>query len=299
MKKIFAVLLAGTLALSLAACTGSSETSETSDTQSSAASSVAESSAEEESSKQASETSETSKENSAEESNDINKIVDNMKENAGEKSAAALDKIKSETLTFNAAITSKTKDEDGKEKTQNIVFQVVKNGEKASRYTVALGLMSIDILSNEDGVFYMNTSTKKAAKMTTGENSSLDSDSIMSSLTGMLGTDTDINTEDALDKIKNGETNTNSTYEGSAEEEYNGETLTAESYTVTGKNADGKETTAKLKAYFDGDDLKYLTVSGGETELSAEIKSFTNEIDESLLVVPENFEITETSTVSE
>ncbi len=297
MKKIFAVLLAGTLAVSLAACSGSNESSEA---DSSAASTVS-SSSETESSTESSakESSSETTEKSDEESGSLNDVVEKLQKSVGEKSSAALEKLKGDQLTLNVAIKATSNDEEtGKPQTQEIALQLIKNGENESRFTIGLGLMSIDILKNEEGTFMINNNTKKAAKMSSDQSSGMSTDSIMDSMSGMLGGDSGINTESAIDDLKNGDVSENIKFEGSAEEDYEGEKLTAETYTLIGKDTDGKDTTATLKVWFDGDDIKYITASSEDKSITAEFTKLTNEVDESLLVVPENYEITETSTVT-
>ena len=297
MKKIFAVLLAGTLAVSLAACSGSNESSEADSSAASTVSSSSETDSSTESS--AKESSSETTEKSDEESGSLNDVVEKLQKSVGEKSSAALEKLKGDQLTLNVAIKATSNDEEtGKPKTQEIALQLIKNGENESRFTIGLGLMSIDILKNEEGTFMINNNTKKAAKMSSDQSSGMSTDSIMGSMSGMLGGDSGINTESAIDDLKNGDVSENIKFEGSAEEDYEGEKLTAETYTLIGKDTDGKDTTATLKVWFDGDDIKYITASSEDKSITAEFTKLTNEVDESLLVVPENYEITETSTVT-
>lgn len=310
MKKLFAIALAAAMALSLAACTGAGETSKA---ESSSPASAVESSAEsstEESSKEESKTEESkdeSKDKSKTETSDsveeaktkLDEAVEKIKTVAGEKTKAALETVKSDTMTVGLELTTETKGEQESSSAlgnQTIGFRVIKDGEKASRITIAVGMMSMDILSNEDGTYYLNTATKKAAKINT-ENSG-DSSSILDSMTGMMGGIGSVDPETALEDISDNDISDYLQYKDTTEMEYNGSTYTSENYTVSGKDKDGKDLNSTMNVLFDGDEIKYILAESDAAKMSAVFTTFTTEIDDSQLVVPENYEITETSTAS-
>lgn len=304
MKKLFVITLAAALALSLAACTGGSETSsqtESSSPASAVESKTDESKAEESTDDSKTEDSKTETSDTVEEAaTELEKALDNMMTVAGEKTKSFLNDLKGETLTVNVEITSETKGEQESSASalgdQTIGLRIIKNKDISSRMTVAVGMMSIDILKNEDGTYYLNSATKKAAKIDT-DTSGADSSSIISSMTGMMGNMGSIDIETALDDVKNSDLTDILKYTDTTEMEYGGSTYTSENYTINGKNEDGTEVTSTMNILFDDSTVKYILLDSETAKMDVTFKEISTEIDDSQLVVPENYEITETSTV--
>ncbi len=306
MKKIFAILLASVMTLSLAACSvGSEESSQTPESSivSSSAAESSESTSEASKEKEESSKAESSEKTDSEATKEIEKALDEMKEKSGPKVQNLIDVLKSDELTMTLTMTRKMKETESEasKKTASdapTALRIVKSGEKSLRFTVAVGLMSLDVLTNEEGTYYLNSTSKKAAKIGT-DSSSMDSKTLMSSMTAMMGgTGSSIDIDQAMDDIKDQGSQSKMNYLGSSEESYEGQTLTVEKYEVNSKDTEGKDVKVEYKVWFDGDDVKYLTASAEEGEMTVTFNELSNTADASLLVVPDDYTITETSTVS-
>ena len=206
-----------------------------------------------------------------------------------------------------------------------ITVGITRNADNDYRLKLDLGLFSLDILNNKDGVYSVNRKTRSYFVITdkSKESSAENSESSKEKAEKAVDKINDV-TGGALegldiDSMLNDPPKTEWTFNGSSKESYKNEDYQCESYTVksdkslimdtssdSSKDKDKKDAdkdkdkgaTAQVKVYF-GDDnmMKLIHIEGETKKYDLIIKELTLEIDESELSIPAEYELNEESSM--
>lgn len=294
-KKVYALIFAAMLALSAAACnnnSGSSSSAPASDKASAVASTEesteastegnAESSAEASTESAAESKAEASTAASEEESKaEESSSAGDADSKIGPKTLAAFSAVSGDTFTFDLEMTSDgAAEESGMTAVQTANMKIVKKGD-VTRSITDVGITKIDVLVNSTGAYMLNSDSKIAYFAGNEESlvntSNMDFNSLAESL------------EDSSTK-----------YLGTGEEELEGKKYTYEAYSGTGSEGFGALTSSteeatEIKFYFEGNDLRYVTINSGAAKITAKVKELSATADESLLTLPSDYLIKDIS----
>lgn len=269
MKKIFAALLVGLMAVSISACSNNNSSSNSSAPAASSSTQQSSTVSETQQSSQASSESSAS-------SKDISKFVDVNK--LGKKTLDNfVNKLSGDkmTLTISGESEMSAASSESSATVSKVKMSIAKSNDNVYMNVSLSGSLSYDIttLTNEKGTYLMSSQTKTALFTPKSDTSEETSDTA-NTIGSMFGS-TD---------FKNIE------YKGDGTEEYQGKTYSFEEYTNNGSS---------LKMYFDGDKPEYI-VSKDSTgkEETVKIDELSSDADESLFTVPSDYKITEQSALS-
>ena len=312
MKKFTALMLTAFLALSISAC--SNDNGEASSVESTPAETVSDEESIEESVIEFDTDPDVQK--TIEEYIDIAKLGPKTKlmvqtfENKTMTVSAKMEEEKSEESSVETSETS-TSALDLSGLTSEISISITKNADKDYRMSFDLGIMSMDLLKNKDGMFSINSKTKSyqvlqtAEEVAKSESEAAESGSETSNalsgigdmaggLLGGIDTDSIIASKDKKEI----------TYEGDGNEKYDGTEYSYESYTVTEKSdnssdsekSESKDNVTKLKIYFDGNVAKIIRVESEGSVMLIKFDKISVDIDESELTLPSDYKKKEFST---
>ncbi len=172
-----------------------------------------------------------------------------------------------------------------------------KNAENAARVNIGIAGSNMDMLTNSDGIYFLNSNDKTAILTKVEQQSSnAESSTDMSEVISSYGL--------TKDTIKSA---------GEGEEKFGDNTYSYEAYTInydpsalsgiaglTGSiqlsSADESSKTQEpitLKLYFDGDSIKGCSIGNGENKVDINISKFETKADASLFTVPSDYTVTE------
>lgn len=297
-KRILSVLFTGMLILSVAACNnGNSKDNSSSST-----------------SENSNASSETQAESSKTDEVELDeKIRDSVESTIGtdvlgNKTKTLLNKFVSDELDISLSMEIPKTEESSQSAVSlpegsSISIGYAKNADNAARIKVNLAGIKMDMLQNSDGSYILNEDSKTALFTKTEEQSS--------NVESSLDTSSDLSSNVYKDMIKN---------DGEGEEKFGDKTYSYEAYTLkydvssslgaiggmvgsmipsTSDSSDSSDVSANkeytLKLFFDGDDIKGISIDNGESKVELNIDKFETKADASLFTVPSDYEITESA----
>ena len=311
-KKLFAVMLAGMMCLSVAACNNDADTKNQPSSQESVASKDSQTSMTYEMIVAELEPDEKVKE-------EIEKNID--VEKLGPKTKEALKVIENKNFTISIKLEVEQPEEDGETSDDEASFSIseimsmvedseitiIKKGDALARFIVDVGgMMGMDRLNTPDGTYTMNTKRKTATKVDENDTSDI------KTAVKLMGLDVDVDAiaDEASEAMENSEAVTakeNTTIEliGDGTDTFKGSELALEKYKLSGKRSAAifKQTSQEesmdeneivetnVTLYFSGNALKYIVFGDEQRKLIFTFKDYSTAVDESQLSIPSNYKV--------
>ena len=311
-RKLFTVMLAGMLCMSVAACNNDADTKTQSSTPSSTVSKDKQTSMTYEMIVAKLEPDEKVKE-------EIEKNIDVEKLGAKTKEALKVVENKNFTISIKLEVEQPENAEESSESESSFSISdimsmvedseltIIKKGENLSRFIVDVGgMMGMDRLNTPDGTYTMNTKRKTATKVNENDTSDI------KTAVKLMGLEVDVDAiadeaSEAMENSKIADAKNHMDFELLKEgsETFKGSEYSFEEYKMSGKRSasifqqTSKEESinedeiveTKVKLYFSENALKYLVFGDEQGKLILSFKDYSTAIDETQLSVPSNYKI--------
>lgn len=309
-KKLAALMLAAMLSVSVSACSGKDDNGSASQTTSNAS---------------AVEKADEAPAIDYEVNESIKKAIDDNipEEKLGKKTKYTVDKFAAQELDIKLSLKLENA---GEEKTESsaqtaanplsgseIKLDFAKNNDNNIRADMNLAGITLDILYNKDGLYFLDSSTKIATMMpnnkaddTSAADASEKSEDEASS-SGGAGIVPGIDSDGIKDAVKSDKNKFE--YTGDGEGEFNGQKYSYEGYSMTmdanslalpmmgGNTTTGSDKAedikAEMKVYFDGYDIKGIEFTADKTKVLVTVNTFATKADSSLFEVPSGYKTKE------
>lgn len=311
-KKFAALMLAAMLSVSLTACSGKD------DNKNSAASQTA-------STASAAEKADEAPAIDYEVNESVKKAIDDnlSADKLGKKTKYTIDKFAAKELDIKVSFTIENEGSESSESSaqantnplaalsgSEIKLSFAKNNDNDIRADINFSGITMDILSNKDGIYFLDSSAKIATHMPS-QNTSEEASEAGTSATEKAASQSllpSIDSDSIKDTLKSDKNKFE--YTGDGEGEFNGKKYSYEGYSISMSGLSGlsipgmtagesstdkkdEEVKADMKLYFDEYDLKGIEFNADKTKVLLTVNTFNTMADSSLFVLPEGYKVKE------